>query len=133
MTRTRFVTTALLAAFALAGGGCDGDNAFPNDPLGTGGTFGSGVIRGTVSAASGVGGAVVTLSRPVGDTMTITATDGGYRFDGVAAGSYLLSLQPPFGFDFAAADSARKTASVPAGGEAVVNWSLIASGGGTTP
>lgn len=133
MTRTRFVTTALLAAFALTGGGCDGDNAFPDDPLGTGGIFDSGVIRGSVTAASGVAGAVVTLSRPVGDTATITAVDGGYRFEGIAAGSYLLSLQPPLGFAFAAADSSRKTASVPAGGEAVVNWSLVASGGGTTP
>lgn len=133
MTRTRFVTTALLTVFALAGAGCDDGNAFPDDPFGPGGNLDAGVIRGSVTAASGVAGAVVTVSRTAGDTAVQTGADGLYRITGISAGSYLLSLQPPFGFTFAAADSARKTAVVPGGGEAVVNWSLVSSGGGTTP
>lgn len=108
--------------------GCEGGNAFVEQPLALDGPV-SGSIRGTVTAAgAGVGGAEVTVANGQGPTVVTTA-DGRYRIVGLAAGLYRVSLRIPPGFDLPPGDSTSRTASVRAGQVTVVNWTLRTSVG----
>lgn len=124
--RRSHVGTALLAGALLAG--CEGNNLFPEDPVGTGGrTLGS--IGGLVTAAGqGVGGAVVTVQGlSAADT---TDAAGRYRIDGLAEGAYRLLLQVPPGFDLAPGDSTARRANLGRGQALTVNWQLLRAAGG---
>lgn len=110
----------LLSATLLAG--CDGNNLFPTDPVGTGGDR-LGAVRGQVTAdGAGVPGAVVSLQGGGSDS---TDAAGQYRIGALSPGAYRVLLQVPPGFGLAPGDSAARTASVAAGQTVVVNWQLL--------
>src|SRR5205807_2442691 len=50
---------------------------------------------------------------------TTTAADGSYRFDGLAAGRYLVAQLPPTGWRATAAAVAAAVPTVPDGGELI--------------
>ncbi|HEX2188831.1 MAG TPA: carboxypeptidase regulatory-like domain-containing protein [Longimicrobiaceae bacterium] len=122
--RRSIVAVAALALLA----GCEGNNLFPEDPVGTGGGR-PGSIGGLVTAAGqGVGGAVVSVqSLAAADT---TDAAGRYRIEGLDEGAYRLLLRVPPGFDLAPGDSTTRTASLGRGQTLTVNWQLLQATGG---
>lgn len=127
MKRNPIGTAVLLAGLALGGAACDDGNAFPDEPVGPGGSTDTGSIFGQVRAGTGVGGAQVTIID--GDSATTNAS-GEYRFERIRSGDYTLSLGVPTGFALAPADSARKGVTVTPGRTSTVNWTLTPTGGG---
>ena len=127
MQKTHTGMALLLAGALLAG--CEGNNLFPTDPVGTGGGR-LGSIGGQVTAGgSGVAGAVVSLAG--GTAADSTDAAGRYRIEGVGQGAYRVFLQVPVGFGLAAGDSAARTVNVARGQNVNVDWQLQSSTGGT--
>ena len=119
---------AVLVVLALGAAGCDVGNQFPDQPVApSGGTENTGSIAGQVLAATGVGGAQI---RIIDGDSTTTDAGGNYRFSRVPSGSYRLSVAVPQGFAIAPGDSATKGATVRAGQQSVVNFTLVRSGPG---
>ncbi len=126
MQKTHTGIALLLAGALLAG--CEGNNLFPEDPVGTGGDR-PGSIGGQVTAGgSGVAGAVVSLAG--GTAADSTDAAGRYRIEGVGQGAYRVFLQVPVGFGLAPGDSAARTVGVARGQSVTVDWQLLASAGG---
>lgn len=124
MQKTHVRTTLLLAATLLAG--CEGNNLFPTDPIGTGGDR-LGRIGGTVTADGlGVAGAVVSTAGGAADS---TDAAGRYALEGLGQGAYRVFLQVPVGFGLAAGDSAGRTVNLAAGQSATLNWQLLRAAG----
>lgn len=125
MQKTHTGIALLLAGALLAG--CEGNNVFPTDPIGTGGDR-PGSIGGQVTAGGqGVTGAVVSVAGGASDS---TDAAGRYSIDGVGQGAYRVFLQVPAGFGLAAGDSAARTVAVAQGQAVTVNWQLLAPAGG---
>lgn len=56
-------------------------------------------LSGAVTVAgAGVAGVTVTAVGPEGPVSTVTGADGSYRFAGLAAGDYTVTIQPPDGY-----------------------------------
>lgn len=127
MQKTHTGMALLLAGALLAG--CEGNNRFPTEPIGTGGGR-TGSIGGQVTAGgSGVAGAVVSLAG--GTAADSTDAAGRYRIEGVGQGAYRVFLQVPVGFGLAPGDSAARTVSVAQGQRVTVDWQLQRAVGGT--
>ncbi|MEW5930729.1 MAG: hypothetical protein AB1941_24985 [Gemmatimonadota bacterium] len=125
MQKTHVRTTLLLAGALLAG--CEGNNLFPTDPIGTGGGR-LGSIGGTVTADGlGVAGAVVSTAG--GTAADSTDAAGRYALEGLGQGAYRVFLQVPVGFGLAAGDSVARTVNLAAGQSATLNWQLLRATG----
>ena len=102
---------------------CGGGNGTTTPPPQTG------AVSGTVTASgSGVSGATVAL--PGKGTQTTSAT-GAFSFTQVAAGSHILTLTVPSGFELDAGQTAQKPVTVSAGQTATVGWVLRQNNPGT--
>lgn len=118
MLRRWMRTLALPLLLAAA---CD-DNAFPDDPLGAGGA-GEGSLRGSVlSAGGGVGGVAIIL---IDVDSTLTAADGTYAFTELVPGAYNVQIRVPLGFRLATGDDDLREVTVPDGGAANADWTLV--------
>jgi hypothetical protein len=113
---------------ALFASACEGENLF----VGVGFTDGLGARTGAIE------GAVRSTTTPLGGVSVIlvgrdsTQTDGSgiYRFDGLPASTYTLTLRVPLNHALAPGDSAIRRVRVAAGQVQRVNWNLVVQGVG---
>lgn len=119
--------TALALGLLLALTACGGENAFPGLGI-TNGATDTGTILGSVTSSGvGVGGVEILLLGARRDS-TLTNSQGQYRFERLAAGTYDLSIRVPLNYTLAPGDSATQRVQLAARGQATVNWRLQPQG-----
>lgn len=118
------VRMGIVACAVAAAAACSGANAFTGTDFGNG--AGSvpqtGDIEGQVSAdGAGLGGVAVVL---VGRDSVQTDGSGVFRFEGLAAGTYPVTVRVPIGFALAPGETGTQNVAVAGGSTATANFAL---------
>jgi hypothetical protein len=114
----------IVACAVAAAAACSGANAFTGTDFGngTGSVPQTGNIQGAVTAdGAGLGGVSVIL---VGRDSVQTDGSGVFRFEGLAAATYPVTVRVPIGFALAAGQTGTQNVPVSSGGTATADFAL---------
>ncbi len=114
----------IVACAAAAAAACSGANAFTGTDFGggTGTVPQTGNIQGSVTAdGAGLGGVSVIL---VGRDSVQTDGSGVFRFQGLAAATYPVTVRVPIGYALVAGQTGTQNVAVSSGGTATANFAL---------